>query len=201
MSLITVEEINPFLRIGKENEEYKSVIETLIEEAEQKVTTICRQPIEQATMLYQFAGPGVSDKVLRFFPVADFTKLERYDSVSVGWTEIDSEEYSLLRINGVYTLHRATVFELDVPYRATFKVGYTTGSSELLQIKGIARDMVITGLKQYDIPLVGKDWLGAGSIVELSPTPGSMIKVTPMSPEKMETQWRERLAPFRAQPE
>lgn len=201
MSLITKEEIKPFLHIGKENEEFNTAIESVIAEVEQKVKMICRQPVEQETVLYQFAGPGAPNKVLRFFPVADLTKIERYDSVDVGWTEIDDEEYSLLRANGVYTLHRTTVFELDRIYRATFKVGYASGSDELVQIKGIARDMVITTLKQYDIPGIGKDWLGASSIMELAPTPGSMLKVTPMNPEKMEQQWRERLAPFRAQPE
>lgn len=201
MSLITSDEIKTFLRIGKENEEYDAAIEIVIAEVEQKIRMICRQPVEQQTMLYQFTGPGKPDKVLRFFPVTDLTKIERYDSVDIGWTEIDDEEYSLLKPNGVYTLHRTTVFELDRVYRATFKVGYATGSNELIQIKGIARDMVITSLKQYDIAGIGKDWLGASSIMELAPTPGSMIKVTPMSPEKIEKQWRERLAPFRAQPE
>lgn len=201
MSLITKEDIKPFLRIGSENEEFNTAIDTVIAEAEQKIRTICRQPVEQETMVYQFAGPGKPDKVLRFFPVADLTKVERYDSVAIGWTEIDDEEYNLLRPNGVYSIHRTTVFELERVYRATFKVGYASGSDELVQIKGIARDMVITALKQYDIAGIGKDWLGASSIMELAPTPGSMIKVTPMNPEKMEVQWRERLAPYRAQPE
>lgn len=201
MSLITKDDIKPFLRIGKESEEYDDAMEIVIAEVEQKIKAICRQPVEKETVLYQFAGPGNPNKVLRLFPVADFTKLERYDSVAIGWTEIDDDEYSLLNINGVYTLHRTTVFELHRTYRATFNVGYATGSDELVQIKGIARDMVITALKQYDITGIGKDWLGASSIMELAPTPGSMLRVTPMSSEKMEQQWRERLAPFRAQSE
>lgn len=91
--------------------------------ASKDITTICHQPIEQTSTVYDFAGNFASDAPIYYTVPVVLTSLQSRFFPYESWTTETGT--TLYEVNGLKYIHLQDGYHRRL-YRATMQVGYTT---------------------------------------------------------------------------